>query len=469
MDYESDFYENLIETSDDKYEEINRGILIVRDFIINKELILTGGTAIDMALRLNGDKLYNDSKKRDYDVYSSDHVNDAYELSNILCKNGFNLVSCINAIHLMTMTVRIDFINVADFTYCPTNILARMPILKYHKFKIIHPHWQMIDQHSALSYPYTNPGREVIFQRWEKDMKRYDLLYKYYPIAPTMTIDTDDPKYIIHGGKRIEVRTVGREKLAKKLMIQMSTIYIHINQLENTIIAGWGAVSYSYDKKTNIITVRIPEGEPLSLATHDYKSFIDKYNIKIKEYHCEFLGKLPQYILCHSDIKDTNGNNIEIELFDIYGLLLSADKINDEYNVWICCIQWSMLYLMIKIFRSDDPRLIFTAEEWYIICRRMVMDGKIPSVIVCGDYNYSKDYLAVLNKTKESIYSLKSTRKRPTNKYPILPLCEIKERFSPSDDIIYKIDGGVINELIKYELDPYPTFNINSIKNKNKL
>ena len=270
MDYDSEYYENLLNKVPN-YEDIKKCLDITEEFIIRKGLIMTGGTAIDMALRIKGGKLYSDTKQMDYDVYTSENVNDAYELGSILCKNGFNNISCINAFHMGTMTVRVDFVTVADFTYCPIAILKRMPTLRYHKFIIVHPHWQMIDQHSALSFPYNNPGKEVIFQRWEKDMKRYDMLYRYYPVVPTIIENIKSPKYII-GGRIVERRTLKRERMAKKLLIPITTIRIDITMLSNTVISGWASVSYKING--NIVTKSLPNGNPIYLASHDYTSYI---------------------------------------------------------------------------------------------------------------------------------------------------------------------------------------------------
>ena len=457
MDYESDYYENILKNTHNR-EEIKRAHSILEEFIISKGLIITGGTAVDMALRLKGHTIYTDTKQMDYDVYSHDNVNDAYLFGSILCKNGFKNVSCINAIHMGTMAVRIDFIGISDFSYCPLNIFKKIPTLTYNKFIIVHPHWQMIDQHSALSYPYQNPGREVIFQRWEKDMKRYDLLYKYYPILPNITEKT--------GGKTTKSKTSRKEKRVKELKstkkeVKLTIITVDIAFLENAIISGWGSVSYSING--NNVIINIPKGESLSLASHDYKAYIEKNNLVIKSLHCQYVGKLPQYVKCNSDIKDSDGDTVDIEIFDIYGLLLSATKINDTYNVWVCCMQWSMLYLLIKTHISDDEDIINIAKKMYIECIKKVIDGNCPSPIVCGTHNYSRDFIQSLNRTKALIYNIPIENKRPSNKYPLPPLCEITERY---DTILDRIDGGVVNKLIEYNVNPYADFTILSIKHK---
>jgi len=161
---------------------VNNALDIVHKFVINKQLILYGGLAIDYALRIKGDHIYNDEEKPDYDVLSSDNVNDSYEIADILYKAGFDQVSAIRAAHVQTMRVRINFIYVLDISYTPKKVFDSLPFLMYKGMKIIHPDFQRMDQHLSLSFPYGGAPREQLFNRWEKDFKRFALLDKYYPI-----------------------------------------------------------------------------------------------------------------------------------------------------------------------------------------------------------------------------------------------------------------------------------------------
>ena len=82
----------------------------------------------------------------------------------------------------------------------------------------------MIDQHSSLSLPFENPGMEVIFHRWKKDLTRYGKLYKHYLVVPVVesrnlisdriTLETKSTKkYENEGGLQSHryQRTVERE------------------------------------------------------------------------------------------------------------------------------------------------------------------------------------------------------------------------------------------------------------------
>ena len=114
------------------YPDLKRALDLVIKFIVDKKLILKGGQAIDYSLRLKKSKLYEDNAVPDYDFLSSNHYQDAIELGNTLCKANLPNVSIINAMHPTTMRVRINFITVADITYCPKNILSKLKTLKYN-------------------------------------------------------------------------------------------------------------------------------------------------------------------------------------------------------------------------------------------------------------------------------------------------------------------------------------------------
>ena len=164
-------------------EMINNALDIIHKYIINKQLILYGGLAIDYALRIKGEHIYNEETIPDFVVLSPDSVNNAYEIADILYKAGFEAVNAITAAHIQTMRIRINFIYVLDISYVPVDVFNNLPFLMYKGMKIINPNFQRMDQHLSLSFPFNGVPHEQLFNRWEKDFKRFALLDKYYPIA----------------------------------------------------------------------------------------------------------------------------------------------------------------------------------------------------------------------------------------------------------------------------------------------
>lgn len=180
----SSLYEYLSLKRDPFYEECLRAIPIIKDFIRSRNLIIYGGTAIDYALRLHGDKIYSDDMLSvpDLDFYSPNNVKDAQELTDILYKAGFAESRTIVGTYVRVM--RVDIGNnhfLADISYMPKAVFDVLPYIEYEGMRVIHPIYQKIDAHSAISLPYVDPPREVVFARLKKDVHRFSLLQKYYP------------------------------------------------------------------------------------------------------------------------------------------------------------------------------------------------------------------------------------------------------------------------------------------------
>lgn len=178
-------YEDISIKFDPAYENIDKIIAELTKFISKHKLIIYGGLAIDYALRLHGDKIYADDLLQvDYDFMSPDSVNHAQEFGKIVYElTGRDNVRVMNAMHIKTMRVDIgDNHFLADVSYVPKDVFVKLPYLEYANMRIIHPNLQRIDMHSSLAFPYDNAPTEVIFHRWNKDIKRFNLLAKYYPI-----------------------------------------------------------------------------------------------------------------------------------------------------------------------------------------------------------------------------------------------------------------------------------------------
>jgi hypothetical protein len=474
-----DYYTNLVHVRNVIHDDITNALEIVKRFITDNDLILVGGMAIDLALKLKGDGIYTDEQLPDYDFYSPVHTEHAYMLGAMLCKQGFPNISCIQAGHITTMRVRVDYETVADITYCPPSIYKTIPTLKYGKMRIVHPHFQMIDQHTSLSFPFTQSGPTlVIFHRWKKDMVRYDKLYSHYPVVPEdlsvntaslgVTLDTETPmapKYTTAMGGdasnsapyRGYIRSNAREKMAKSMEIPLRKIKIGLEHVSGGCLSGWAAIDYELvgDDHINLF---IPEGQPVTVASDDYKSFIEEHKLTDVEYYSEYFGKLPRRVMCSSSAVK------KMEILDTYGTKLSAKKISDKHNVYVCNIQWAMLYMMVRIVNDPSPKIRFTAEEQYIRCRRLVMDGEVPSIDVYGGHNFSHSFLNRRKKDKERIYNIKAPQIQPANMFPKQPACANDKTFDPETSEYFKIDNRKLDSLVPWTIDPYPEYGITKTK-----
>jgi hypothetical protein len=175
---------------------VDRALEIVRQFILDRGLILFGGLAIDYALRLKGARLYPDGERPDFDFLSPRAVDDAYDLADILQRAGFEGVGAIRAIHVQTMRVRTSFVYVADIGYVPREVFDALPTIEYQGMRVMHPDFQRLDQLLAFCFPFSNPPREDIFHRWRKDLRRFNLLNSHYPTAPGQAVGMTSTKML---------------------------------------------------------------------------------------------------------------------------------------------------------------------------------------------------------------------------------------------------------------------------------
>lgn len=176
-------FEVIAQMRDSDAPAADRALEIVRQFIVEKGLILYGGQAIDFALRLKGSGIYPEHQTPDYDFFSPQSVDHAYELADRLVAAGFPNVGAIPAIHVQTMRVATDFIYVADISYTPPEVFESLPTVSYAGMKVLHPDYQRTDMHLAFCFPFSNPPREDIFHRYRKDLKRFRLFQEFYPVG----------------------------------------------------------------------------------------------------------------------------------------------------------------------------------------------------------------------------------------------------------------------------------------------
>ena len=209
-------YEVIAQRRDADGSMIDRALNIVRLFIIERDLILFGGLAIDYALRIKGDHIYPDDQRPDFDFLSPKNVDDAYDLADILHKAGFEDVGTIRGIHVQTMKVRTNFVWVADIGYAPVDVFNKIPTINYQGMRIVHPDYQRMDIHLAFCFPFSGQPREDLFHRWSKDLKRFNLFEKYYPITSTEKIKLKTKKItgkltlpIIGNGKDLKLALHG--------------------------------------------------------------------------------------------------------------------------------------------------------------------------------------------------------------------------------------------------------------------
>jgi hypothetical protein len=445
-------YENIIIKNDKYTEDTLIALGLVKKYIIENKLIIVGGMAIDLALRLKSQKLYDDETLPDYDFYSPEHHKDAYKIAEMLHKANMKNISVINANHVSTMRVRVNYTVVADVTYIPKNVFECIPTIVYRDLRIIHPHYQMIDQHKSLSSPYENAPREVIEHRWKKDMTRYDILYEYYPVLE----------------KNIDESI----KLTDEIKIQSIT-------LRDQCISGFVGLLYWTNQakkdgfKTNInigelsqdsvgFVVRIPlDSHGISVYSNDirslYKSITTNNDIKKERWYNRFLDKLP-----HKVVLDNKW-----ELLDSEGMYISATKI--DIGIYIANLQNIMLYLLtnyillqkIKGTERGDSfykgyQLAYQIIKWASLEYKKNKKNKfmqyLPTANVYGDSDQSDSYINSKRIFLEKIGVNKSSKLQPSLVFPDTFIDgQVPKKlyeFNASKSHLFLFDGSEASEFI---------------------
>lgn len=474
-------YEKIVFDNDHEKDDILKALEVVKLFIIKKKRILVGGMAIDYALRKKEKALYDENTLPDYDFFSPLFHQDAYDIANELHKAGLKRISVINAYHASTMRVRINFQTVADCTYVPKNIYDGLPTVSFENFKIIHPHYQMLNQHLSLSQPYSGAPWETI-RRWKKDMKRYGILDKEYPV---------DNKY---------------DKKEQKEINAYQEFSVDIKKIQDLCLNGFGALLYwftlakkegfsdaidgkkiaEYQKlgsasvKGTKLNIKMPraslgEDETLGLSflcdrreimKHPFLAELEKKSKNIKRYNA-FLDLMPRRVL----VDDT------YEIVDNRGTLTSAHK----DKIWVVNPQVLLKYFLLNymvsfnIMKRRDGYCFYLAYELtYEIVKwaseqykKGVNKNKtmkyLPTQEVFGSHNWHETYIVQRKLFQMTVGKIprEQIEDKPNPAYidndDDYPVEKKKYDFKPEESDIYDFDYkehiGVFEPLYLYDLD----------------
>lgn len=437
--------ENIVYQRDFQHDNIAEALKIVERFIKQKRRILVGGMAIDMSLRSKGTALYADNKFPDYDLYSPQFHRDAYELGNLLAKK-FEGISVIRAYHISTMKVRLNFQELADITYIPPEIYDRLPTLEYQGFRFIHPHFQMADQHRALSLPFEKPPQETIFGRWKKDLERYDLLAKHFPVQDRRLKNTD-----------VEFR---------------DAIAVSSHLLGGNCLAGAAAAIYwqrlaehhgrpaqfkigKLEWKNDQLLCTIPLGFSVQILTDDYRATSSLIK-EIPKYRAAVLDKIRRRVVYHDiELLDNRGNligaaHIDRELYgstdfmvvnpqDIMCSMMCETLLNDaNYAVLVYCemadcVKWAAHKYAETISEPDNA----TAFEQFL-----------PTVETYGSQNIYDSYVLQIDMLENTVMKKEKRYTVPRDAFPTAekPISDQFFEFDPSSVDLYNQTGQIVEE-----------------------
>lgn len=456
---QSEAYEKLIFDRTTDKENVLRALEIVKLYIIKHKLILVGGMAIDYALRKKGKKLYPDDELPDYDFFSPNFHVDSYNIANELWKAGLRNISAINAYHASTMRVRVDFQVVADCTYVPENIFEKMPYIGWKGFRVIHPHYQMLNQHLSLSSPYAGSPWETI-HRWKKDMQRYNILDREYPVADKggkSTIKT--AKFSL---KRLDIKNMAVNGFA-------AVAYWFEEAKKLGFDSNGGDLKTSWKDNKNMIEVSIPEVSldnfKISLSFYsEARNLLELPLVKNGgnlKYYNAFLDLIPRRIVLEN-----------MEILDSRGIQRSAFPLDG--GIWIINLQGLLMYFLLNYIMYENHEFYLAYKLSYDIVKWAAEKYKaslkdndnflpfLPYHKVYGTYSWHETYIL---QRKHFQQTLGKIPREPNGKPSVAyletddqyPVDKEKFDFIPSSSEVYQFDykerKDMFPQIILYDLE----------------
>ena len=158
--------------------DIKRIINIVEKFLVQKKRICYGGTAINNILPIEDQFYDREVDIPDYDFFSPEALKDAKKLADIYLEQGFEEVTASAGMHPGTFKVFVNFIPVADITQLVPELFKNLQrdALIINQIYYAPPNFLRMLAYLELSRPLGDTSR------WEKVLKRINLLNKNYPL-----------------------------------------------------------------------------------------------------------------------------------------------------------------------------------------------------------------------------------------------------------------------------------------------
>jgi len=210
--------------------EVTRIIQILEDFLVKKKLICYGGTAINNILPKFAQFYDKSIEIPDYDFFSTRALEDAKELANIYYQKGYDEVEAKAGMHPGTYKVYVNFLPVADITFLHPTLFTSLQkeAITIAGIRYAPPNYLRMGMFLELSRPQGDVSR------WEKVLKRINLLNRFYPLRPDKPCDQIDFQ---RGMDRPENRTISEKVyfLARDSFIDQGLVFL----------GGYGTLMYS--------------------------------------------------------------------------------------------------------------------------------------------------------------------------------------------------------------------------------
>jgi hypothetical protein len=332
-------------------EDIKKMLSLVENFIIEKKLMLYGGTAINNLLPKYAQFYNRDIEVPDYDCYSPDALNHTKELADIFYREGYVEVEAKSGVHMGTFKIFVNFISIIDITQMH-NVLYNSLIKESIVISEMHytpPDYLRMSMYLELS----RPNGDV--SRWEKIFKRLLLLNKHYPLKINSACDKVD----FHINKK--------ENSSKEDELYIETRENFINQ-GVVFFGGYAASLYSkympYEKK--ILFRRYPYFDVLSEEPEKTAIILKEHLTRLKIKHIKFIyhEQIGEIIPYHIEIR-VNEKSIAfiykpIACHSYNKIIIREKEINIATIDTILAFYLSFIYANMKYY--DKNRLLCMAK-----------------------------------------------------------------------------------------------------------
>lgn len=188
--------EVIVQNKDVESNDLKQIISIIENYLRKKKLVCYGGTAINNILPEEYQFYSEDFEIPDYDFYSPTPFVHAREIADIYARAGYTDVEAKAGVHPGTIKVFVQTIGIADITYLEKpvyDIVSRDAIVKKGIY-YAPPDFLRMNMYIELSRPQGHVSR------WEKVLKRLNLLNRFYPLEPKKNCEDEEEE------KKIESR-----------------------------------------------------------------------------------------------------------------------------------------------------------------------------------------------------------------------------------------------------------------------
>ena len=319
--------------------ETKKIIHLVESFIMKHKCIVYGGTAINNVLPKE-DQFYDyDYELPDYDFFSPNAFELAKKLADLYASKGFEDVEAKSGVHHGTYKVFVNHMGVADITYLHPELYESIKKTAIIKEKIMYAPANFLRQSMFLEL--SRPMGDV--SRWEKILKRLNLLNKHYPLVY----------------KKCELQ---RRFSSRRDEPELFTLTKNAFVDEGVVFIG-GYANAMYTTYTKVPKLKnIPDFDVLSLTPKETAQKVanalkkKKYEVTIKEHEAigelvskhysisvdgEYIAFVYEPTACHSyNVIDDGGKQLKIgsidTLLSYYLAFMYSDRDYFDENRLLC-------------------------------------------------------------------------------------------------------------------------------------